>query len=102
MTLRRFIPLFSLALLLALPASAMAGGHVASATGLKHVKGKTLYVDVVVAVRRGQSAGQATGAALAQQGARRLKQSRSFGDGLCLYGPCLDFVPGQAVLQPGR
>jgi hypothetical protein len=74
MTPRRFAYLFSLALLLAaLPASAQAGGRVASATGVKHVNGKTLYVDVVVAVPSGQTARQATDEALSQQGARRAK-----------------------------
>ena len=74
MTLRRFACLFSFAVLLAaLPASAQAGGHVASVTGEKHLNGKTLYVDVVVAVPPGQTARQATDEALSQQGARRAK-----------------------------
>jgi Matrixin len=71
MTLRRLTPLFSLALLLALPASAQAGGRLASATGVKHLSGETLYVDVVVAVPPGQSNRQATDRALAEQGASR-------------------------------
>jgi Matrixin len=71
MTLRRFACLFSLALLLALPASAQAGGRVASATGVKHVDGQKLYVDVVVAVPVGQSDRQATNKALSEQGASR-------------------------------
>src|SRR5918995_3814148 len=72
MTLRRFACLFSLALLLlALPASAQAGGRVASATGMKQVNGETLYVDVVVAVPVGQSDRQATDKALSEQGASR-------------------------------
>src|SRR4029453_12360521 len=71
MTLRRLACLFSFAFLLgALPASAQAGGHVASATGEKQVNGKTLYVDVVVAVPVGQPAQQATHRALADKGAR--------------------------------
>jgi hypothetical protein len=71
MTVRRFAFLFSLALLVALPASAQAGGRVASATGVTHVNGQTVYVDVVVAVPASQSARQATDQALAQQGASR-------------------------------
>ena len=72
MTLRRFAPLSLLVLLLvALPAAAEAGGRVASATGVKQANGKTLYVDVVVAVPAGQSARQATDAALREQGASR-------------------------------
>jgi Matrixin len=73
MTLGRFACLFALALLLAVPASAQAAGRVASATGVKQVNGKTLFVDVVVAVPAGQSDQQATDSALAQQGARRAK-----------------------------
>ena len=73
MTRGRFACLFSLALLLAVPASAQAGGRVASATGVKQVNGKTLFVDVVVAVPAGDSDQQATDRALAEQGARRAK-----------------------------
>jgi hypothetical protein len=82
MTLRRLACLFSFAFLLgALPASAQAGGHVASATGEKQVNGKTLYVDVVVAVPVGQTAQQATDRALAEQGARRAKPPGTGGPG---------------------
>jgi hypothetical protein len=71
MTQRHFAFLFSLALLLALPASAHANGRIASATGVKQVNGEKLYVDVVVAVRSGQSPRQATDKALSEQGATR-------------------------------
>jgi len=71
MTLRRFACFCSLALFLALPASAQAGGRVASATGVKQVDGETFYVDVVVAVPVGQSDRQATDKALSEQGASR-------------------------------
>jgi hypothetical protein len=71
MTARTLGSLFSLALLAVLPASAQADGRVASATGAKQVNGQTVYVDVVVAVPRGQSDRQATDQALAQQGASR-------------------------------
>jgi Matrixin len=82
MTLRRFACLFSLTLVLALPASAQADGRVASASGVKQVSGKTLYVDVVVAVPVGQSDRQATDNALSQQGAsRRAKPPRPGGGG---------------------
>ena len=69
MTSRRFDYALSLAILLALPASAQAGGHVASATGVKQVNGTTVYVDVVVAVPAGQTARHATDRALSEQGA---------------------------------
>lgn len=65
--------LFSLALFAVLPASAQAAGRIASATGVKQVHGKTVFVDVVVAVPAGESAQQATDRALAEQGARRAK-----------------------------
>ena len=82
MTLRRFACLFSLALVLALPAAAQAGGRVASATGVKQVSGKTLYVDVVVAVPVGQTDRQATDKALSEQGAsRRAKPPWAGGSG---------------------
>jgi hypothetical protein len=81
MMLRRFAYLFSLALILALPASAHADGRVASATGVKQVDGKTLYVDVVVAVDAGRTARQATDQALAEQGARRAKPPWAGGPG---------------------
>jgi hypothetical protein len=81
MTVRRFTCLVSLALVLALPASAQAGGRVASATGVKQVNGKPLYVDVVVAVPAGQSDRQATDMALAEQGARRAKPPWAGGPG---------------------
>jgi hypothetical protein len=63
------------------PASAQAGGRVASATGVKHVNGKTVFVDVVVAVPAGQSDQQATDRALAEQGARRAKPPGAGGPG---------------------
>ena len=75
MTLRRFACLFSPILLLALPASAQANGRVASATGVKQVSGKTLYVDVVVAVPVGQTDRQATDNALSQQGCEPAREA---------------------------
>jgi hypothetical protein len=81
MPLGRFACLCSLALLLVVPASAQAGGRVASATGVKHVNGKTLYVDVLVSVPAGQSDRQATDRALSQQGARRAKPPGAGGPG---------------------
>ena len=72
LTLRCLAAFFSLALLLALPASAHADGRVASAIGVKHINGERFYVDVVVAVPPGQSARQATDRALSEQGASRI------------------------------
>jgi len=73
MMLRRCACLFSLAVLFALPASAQAGGRIASATGVKQVHGKTLFVDVGVAAPEGQTGRQATDKALSELGARRAK-----------------------------
>jgi hypothetical protein len=81
MTPRRFACLLSLALLFALPASSQAAGRVASATGVKQVHGKTVFVDVVVAVPAGESDRQATDRALAEQGARRVKPPGAGGPG---------------------
>lgn len=81
MTLRRLVPLCSLALLLAVPASAQADGRVASATGVKQVNGEKFFVDVVVAVRSGQSARKTTNKALSRQGARRVKPPWAGGPG---------------------
>jgi hypothetical protein len=81
MTARMLGSLFSLALLTALPASAQADGQVASATGVKQVNGQTVYVDVMVAVPRSQTAHQATDRALAEQGARREKPPWAGGPG---------------------
>jgi hypothetical protein len=79
--LRRFAYLFSLVLVLVLPASAQAGGRVAFATGVKYVNGEALYVDVVVAVPAGKTAWQATDRALGEQGARRAKPPQAGGPG---------------------
>ena len=81
MTARTLGSLFSLALLVALPASAQADGQVASATGAKQVNGQTVYVDVVVAVPRGQTRTPGNGRALAEQGARREKPPWAGGPG---------------------
>ena len=67
----RILGSLPLALLLLLPASAHANGQVASATGVSHVNGQAVYVEVLVAVPPGQSARQATDAALSEQGASR-------------------------------
>jgi Matrixin len=90
MRLRRLAYLLSLALILAPPASAHADGRVASATGVKQVNGKTVFVDVVVAVPTGQSARQATDRALSEQGARRAKPPWAGGPG----GPGGGDAPG--------
>lgn len=76
MTPTRLAPLFAAALLVVfvLPASAGADGRIASAIGVKQMKGEKLYVDVVVAVSPGQTARQATDEALSQQGAKRRKK----------------------------
>jgi hypothetical protein len=53
----------------ALPAAASAEQRTASATGIANVQGTDVYVEVFVQVPEGQSARQATEAALADQGA---------------------------------
>jgi Matrixin len=59
------------AFLAALPAAATAAQQrTASATGVANVQGKNVFVEVFVVVPQGQSARQATNAALAQQGAQ--------------------------------
>jgi hypothetical protein len=100
------------AVFLALPATALAGGRVASATGFRDVQGRPTYVDVVAAVPAGQSARQATDAALRQQGAVRSARphqgSGSYAfDGLVwdvlpvdqYYNPSGQPLPAQAALQ---
>jgi Matrixin len=54
----------------AFPAAATASSQTASATGVANVQGKNVLVEVFVEVPRGQSARQATDAALAEQGAQ--------------------------------
>lgn len=71
MTPRILTSLLTLAFLAALPASAQADVRIASATGVTQVNGETVFVDVVVAVPRGQSDRAATDRALAEQGAAR-------------------------------
>jgi hypothetical protein len=68
------LPLLALVLMLAAPAVARGEDRIASAIGVKQVKGEKLYVDVVVAVPEGQSARQATRSALSHQGAKRRKK----------------------------
>ena len=68
---RTLTSLFTLALLAALPAAAQADTRIASASGVTQVNGETVFVDVVVAVPRGQSDRAATDRALSEQGASR-------------------------------
>lgn len=72
MTLRSPATLITLALLFVLYAATGANARVVSATGVAHLDGRTVHVDVVVAVAPGQSDRQATEQALAEQGARPL------------------------------
>ena len=70
--LRRTAALSVLAIsLAAFPALADAAPQTASATGLAKLKGKTVLVEVLVKVAPGETARQATNAALAEQGAKR-------------------------------
>lgn len=71
MNARTLLSLTALSLFALIPATAQAAGRVASATGVAHVKGQAVYVDVLVAVPPGWTDRQATDRALAEQGARR-------------------------------
>ena len=70
MTCRSLAFALAALLLAALPAAATASSQTASATGVANVQGKSMLVEVFVEVPRGQSARQATDAALAEQGAQ--------------------------------
>jgi hypothetical protein len=65
--------------LAALPAAASAAQQTASATGVTTVRGETVLVEVYVRVQPGETAREATGEALAEQGARRVAPPTSGG-----------------------
>ena len=69
-------------LLAALPAAASAAQRTASATGVAKVRGATALVEVYVQVQPGETAREATDAALADQGARRAAPPTSGGPGV--------------------
>jgi Matrixin len=108
----RLAPLTLLAVVLvaALPASASAAQRTASATGIAEVRGATALVDVYVQVQPGETAREATNAALADQGARQVAPPTSGGPeftGLVWdvlpvvqsYNPIGEAVAAQSLLQ---
>jgi Matrixin len=97
----------------ALPAAATASSQTASATGVANVQGKSMLVEVFVEVPRGQSARQATDAALAEQGAQPQPPPGATGPGgpeftglvwdrlpvVQSYNPAGEPVSAQSILQ---
>jgi Matrixin len=69
---RALAPVIAAAVVAALPAAASAAQQTASATGIAEVRGATTLVEVYVQVQPGETAREATNAALADQGARRV------------------------------
>jgi Matrixin len=85
--------------LAALPAAAAAAERTTSATGVAEVEGANVYVEVFVQVPDGQSARQAAGAALADQGARPVQQSSGPG-GPGFTGLVWDVLPVPQSYNP--
>jgi Matrixin len=94
----------------ALPAAASAAQRTASATGIAKVRGVTALVEVYVQVQPGETAREATDAALAEQGARRAAPPTSGGPGftglvwddlpvLQSYNPTGELVAAQSLLE---
>jgi Matrixin len=113
MTCRSLALAFAALLLAALPAAATASSQTASATGVANVQGKNVLVEVFVEVPRGQSARQATDAALAEQGAQPQPPPGAAGPGgpgftglvwdrlpvMQSYNPAGEQVFAQSILQ---
>jgi hypothetical protein len=99
------------AVIAALPAAASAAQRTASATGIAEVRGATALVEVYVQVQPGETAREATNAALADQGARRVAPPPTSGGpgftGLVWdvlpvvqsYNPTGEAVAAQSLLQ---
>jgi hypothetical protein len=107
---RALAPVIAAAVLAALPAAASAAQRTASATGIAEVRGATALVEVYVEVQPGETAREATNAALADQGARRVAPPTSGGPGFTglvwdvlpvvqSYNPTGETVAGQSLLQ---
>jgi Matrixin len=69
---RALAPVIAAAVIATLPAAASAAQQTASAIGIAEVRGATTLVEVYVEVQPGETAREATNAALADQGARRV------------------------------
>jgi hypothetical protein len=107
---RALAPVIAAAVIAALPAAASAAQQTASATGIAEVRGETALVEVYVQVRPGETAREATDAALADQGARRVAPPTSGGPGFTglvwdalpvvqSYNPAGEAVAAQSLLQ---
>lgn len=68
-------------------------GHIASALGIAEVQGRDVFVEVSVLVPEGQSAGAATAAALAAQGARPFDSAAFESAAFTLTGLVWDVLP---------
>ena len=112
MTERAFVVVIVALLCAALPAAAGAAERTASATGVTQVSGVTVLVEVFVHVAPGETVREATGDALAQQGARRVAppEPGSGGPGFTGldwdrlplvqgYNPTRERIPAQPLLQ---
>jgi hypothetical protein len=110
MSRRALAPILAATAIAALPAAASAAQRTASATGVANVRGATALVEVYVQVQPGETAREATDAALADQGARRAAPPTSGGPGFTglvwdvlpvvqSYNPTAEAVPAQAILQ---
>jgi hypothetical protein len=110
MTRRALAPTLAALVLAALPAAASAAQQTASATGVAKVRGATALVEVYVQVQPGETAREATDAALAEQGARRTAPPATGGPGFTglvwdllpvtqSYNPSGEAVAAQSILQ---
>jgi hypothetical protein len=110
MTRRSLAFVLAVIALAALPAAASAAQRTASATGVAEVRGVTALVEVYVQVQPGETAREATDAALADQGARRAAPPSAGGPGFTglvwdvlpvvqNYNPTREAVAAQSVLQ---
>jgi hypothetical protein len=99
--IRRALAFVLAALVLAaLPAAATAAQRTASATGVTKVGGANVLVEVYVRVQPGESAREATGAALAEQGARRVEPPGTGSGGPGFTGLVWDVLPAVQSYNP--
>jgi hypothetical protein len=110
MSRRALAPILAAIVIAALPAAASAAQRTASATGIAKVRGVTALVEVYVQVQPGETAREATDAALAEQGARRAAPPTSGGPELTglvwdilpvvqSYNPTGELVSAQSLLE---
>jgi hypothetical protein len=109
MSRRALAPILAAILIAALPAAASAAQRTASATGIAKVRGVTALVEVYVQVQPGETAREATDAALAEQGALRAVPPTSGGPGFTglvwdapvvqNYNPTGEAVAAESLLE---